>query len=45
VFYLAGPQKKSTPLPYLHMIRKGQVEIGEVQDQVKFVDYLFGLAA
>jgi transposase-like protein len=29
----------------MHMIRKGQVEIGGIQDQVKFVDYLFGLAA
>jgi transposase-like protein len=29
----------------MHMIRKRQVEIGGVQDQVKFVDYLFGLAA
>jgi transposase-like protein len=29
----------------MHMIRKGQVEIGGIQDQVKFVDSLFGLAA
>jgi IS6 family transposase len=29
----------------MHMIRKGQVEIGGIQDQVKFVDHLFGLAA
>jgi transposase-like protein len=29
----------------MHMIRKGQVEIGGVQAQVKFVNSLFGLAA
>ena len=29
----------------MHMIRKGQVPAGGIQDQVKFVDSLFGLAA
>jgi transposase-like protein len=29
----------------MHMIRKGQVEIGGIEDQVKFVNSLFGLAA
>ncbi len=29
----------------MHMIRKGQVQAGGVQAQVKFVDRLFGLAA
>ena len=29
----------------MHMIRKGQVEIGGIQDQVKFVNSLFRLAA
>src|ERR671915_358853 len=29
----------------MHMIRKGQVQIGEIQDQVKFVNSLFGLVA
>ncbi|HEU0021494.1 MAG TPA: IS6 family transposase [Dehalococcoidia bacterium] len=29
----------------MHMIRKGQIEIGGIQDQVKIVDHLFGLAA
>ena len=29
----------------MHMIRKGQVQAGGVQAQVKFVDSLFGLAA
>ena len=29
----------------MHMIRKGQVQVGEIQDQVKFVDSLFGLSA
>ncbi len=29
----------------MHMIRKGQVQASGIQDQVKFVDGLFGLAA
>ena len=29
----------------MHMIRKGQVQVGGIQDQVKFVDSLFGLSA
>jgi hypothetical protein len=29
----------------MQMIRKGQVQAGGVQAQVKFVDHLFGLAA
>ncbi len=29
----------------MHMIRKGQVQAGGIQDQAKFVDGLFGLAA
>jgi transposase, IS6 family len=29
----------------MHMIRKGQVQAGGIQDQVKFVNSLFGLAA
>jgi IS6 family transposase len=29
----------------MHMIRKGQVQVGRVQAQVKFVNSLFGLAA
>ncbi|HZA23362.1 MAG TPA: IS6 family transposase [Dehalococcoidia bacterium] len=28
----------------MHMIRKGQVQVGGIQEQVKFVDSLFGLA-
>jgi IS6 family transposase len=29
----------------MHMIRKGQVQVGGIEDQVKFVDSLFGLSA
>ena len=29
----------------MHMIRKGQVQAGGIQEQVKFVNSLFGLAA
>jgi transposase-like protein len=29
----------------MHMTRKGQVQVGRIQDQVKFVDNLFGLSA
>jgi transposase-like protein len=29
----------------MQMIRKGQVQVGGIQDQVKFVDSLFGLSA
>ena len=29
----------------MHMIRKGQVQVGRIQDQVKFIDSLFGLSA
>ncbi len=29
----------------MHMIRKGQIQVGGIQDQVKFIDGLFGLAA
>jgi transposase, IS6 family len=28
----------------MHLIQKGQIEIGGIQEQVKFVDHLIGLA-